>query len=294
MGLLEPSETSSTFLVDDPAGGPGLDDAGRKPEIGVRFDGIRKEVRVGNVIAAAGPRRPDASDSQRHFRYAFLLVVDDANAPDPDSIRKPNLLRTYWRIFASKEFGDRASSATDLVRMLHLTTWPAGGVLSGGTGTARALIAEPRDTDLTVSLTLQDPVAKVPPTLVIPAGRVSAEFRITGLQSGTTTLTAMATGAGYDTAVTRLNVRKGAAGLRLESLQPEELPAIADGASTHRLEYRVSDENRVPYSGIELVFMDGAANDAGIREATTGFDGRASIEWQPADEEGGYQLTASI
>ena len=294
MGLIDPSNVGATFLVDDPVGGPGLHNPARRPEVGVRFDGIRKEVRVEDIVAAAGPRRPDASVSQRHFRYAFLLVVEDVHAPDPDSIRKLNRLRRYWRIFAGLHFGDRASSATELARMLHLTTWPAGGVLSGGTGTARALIAEPRDTDLTVSLTLRDPVATVPPTVVIPAGQVSTEFRITGLQPGTTTLTAMAADTGYDTAVTRLSVREGLAGLRLGSLHPEELPAIADGAVAHRLEYRVTDENRVPYSGVELEFMDGAASDGGLPDATTDFDGRASTEWQPSGEGGGRLLTARI
>lgn len=294
MGLVGPGEIRATFLVENPSGAEVSANPERAPEVGVSFDGIRKEVRIEDIIAAAGPRRPDASVSQRHFRYAFLLLVEDAEAPDPDSIRKLNRLRTYWRMLANVQFGDKASTATELVKMLHLTTWPAGGVLSGGTGTARVMISAPRDTDLVVSLTVQDPVATVPATVVIPAGQAFAEFGITGAEAGTTTLTARAADTGYDTAVTRINVREGLAGLHLEALHAGELLGIAGTTVANRIDYRVIDENRVPYSGIALEF---AASDAGgeaIPDATTDFEGQVGIEWQLTEGTGVQVLTASI
>ena len=291
MGFVDPSEIAATFLVVDPYDDQGPGQATRGPEVGVRFDGMRKEVRIEDIISAAGPRRPDASVAQRHFRYGFLLLVDDAESPDPASIRKLNLLRTYWRMFGNVHFGDKASSATELVKMLHLTTWPAGGVLSGGSGTARIIISEPRDTDLAVFVTAQEPVATVPATVVIPAGQVFAEFRIEGSEPGTTTLTARAADAGYDTAVTRLNVKDGPAGLKLEALHAEELQGVA---APFRLDYRVTDENRVPYSGVGLEFMGSVAGDDAILDVTTDFEGRAGIEWQPGDGEGTQVLSAGI
>jgi hypothetical protein len=82
MGLRLPSEVPPFFYV------AGADDfrpnraykASSGPEAGVSFTGIRRDVRVEDVVAALGPREPDAAHAPRLLRQAFILVAD-SNAP---------------------------------------------------------------------------------------------------------------------------------------------------------------------------------------------------------------------
>ena len=293
MGLLDASEVPPTFLVEKPVA-VGIGTAARTPEVGVSFDGIRKEVRIEDIIAAEGPRRPDASVSQRHFRHAFALVVEDADSPDAAAVSRLERLRTNWRAYFAAQLGTKATLATELVKMLHLSTWPASGVVKNRAGTGRITISEARATDLTVSLQLEEAIATVPSTVTIPAGDVFADFEIRGLETGPTTFTAEATESGYDRAVTRLYVAEGLDGLRLglEPLQLEDLAGVAGTAL--RRAFRVRDENRLPYSGIELEFSPGHPTSDPIPNAVTGFDGRVSVDWPLAAQAGTQLLKASL
>jgi hypothetical protein len=82
MGLRPPEEVPPFFWVEDP------DDFrpnrafkfSSAPEAGVTFTGVRRDVRIEDVIAAMGPRLPDAAHAPRRLRQAFVLVAD-AQAP---------------------------------------------------------------------------------------------------------------------------------------------------------------------------------------------------------------------
>ncbi len=293
MGFVDPSEVPATFLVQNATGGLHFGNASRSPESGVWFNGTRREVRIEDIIEAAGERRPDSTVSQRHFRYAFTLLVDDAESPDPASIRKLNQLRANWNTYVRVQLGEAATTATELVRMLHLSTFPAGGLIKGRTGTARVTIAEARYTDLTVSLDVQEAIASMPSSVVIPAGELFAEFSMGGSETGVTTLTARAAEPGYDTAVTRINVREDLSGLKLVT-QSRVVFGIAGENAAESLSYRVVDENRVPYSEIELEFDSSIAGGTPIPDAVTDFQGTATIEWPLADETGAQLLRASV
>ena len=294
MGLVPASEVPAMFLVEDPTGAPGLGAPGRSPQTGVSFDGTRKEVLIDHIIKAEGERRPDTSVSQRHFRHAFALVVEDASADNTEAIAKLDLLRRGWLTFSRVHLGSKATMTTGLVKMLHLSTWPAGGVISGATGKARVEISEVRDTDLTVSLTLDEAIATVPATVTIPAGSADAEFEISGLETGVTNLKAHTSESGYDEAVTRLNVRAEVAGLTLEEGHPEQLYGVAGVDVPRPLRYRVRDENLVPYSGIEVDFAVSPTDSPSIPSASTNADGEVSISWRLGALPGEYEVTASL
>lgn len=295
MGLRDPSEVPPTFLVTNPrATTRSLGNASRTPEVGVEFDGVRKEIRVEDIIEAVGPRRPDTSVSQRQFRQAFVLLVDEGTQPKPESLRTLRQLRRWWLSFFDLHSEARAASAAELVQMLHLSTWPAGGLLVGSTGSAQVMIAESRDTDLIVNLRLDNAIAEIPSTLTIPAGEVLAEFEAQGLESGTATLTAEAAETGYDRLETRLVVRDDATELSLEPLHSSEQYGVAGSTLAEPLEYRVRDENLVPYSGIELAFTATGADPAESLSSRTDAFGRAEIEWPLASSAGGQTLTATI
>ena len=294
MGLRPAHEVPPTFLVEDPTGPLRLGTAGRTPEVGVRFDGIRKEVRIEDIVAAEGPRKPDSSLSQRHFRHAFALVVEDAENPDPATVRKLRQLRANWLAFIGAQLDGRATVATELVRMLHLSTWPAGGVLVEAPGTGRVTIAEPLPADLAVSLSVEEAIASPEALVTIPAGEVQAEFEIRGLESGVTTLVARATEPGYDRAVARLSVKCGPEGLELESYYGDELRLVAASDLTYEIDFRIRDENLVPYSGVGVEFRMAGSEEPALATALTGPEGFASLEWMPPPGSGERLLRASV
>ncbi len=279
MGFFDPDEVKPSFLVEVPSA---LSNAARSrsPEVGVKFNGVRKEVRIEDIIAAHGERRPDTSVSQRHFRYAFVLVVDQGTNPDPDTLRRLERLRRLWRGYFIAHLDDRATIATGLVRMLHLSTWPAGGVIADSTGRARIEIAEARNTDLTVNLTLGDAIATVPATVTIPAGEVYAEFDVSGLEAGVTSLAAEAAELGYDQPRTRLRVRSGLEGLRMQLMHPPELYGLTGNELRSPLGFELRDEDHVRYSGVEIEFLAAGDDSPIIANPTTDAFGEVSVNWQ--------------
>jgi hypothetical protein len=85
MGLRHPAEVAPFFYVDE------ADDFrpnrafrfSSAPEAGVSFTGVRRDVTIGDVIAALGPRVPDADQAPRVLRQAYLLVAEDASPATP-------------------------------------------------------------------------------------------------------------------------------------------------------------------------------------------------------------------
>ena len=295
MGLRDPSEVPPTFLVTNPTStARSLGNAARSPEVGVEFDGIRKEIRVEDIIEAVGARRPDASVSQKHFRQAFVLLVDEGAEPKPESLRTLRQLRRWWLAFYDLHLESKATSSADLVRMLHLSTWPAGGLLAGSAGSARVEISAPRDTDLVVNLRLDSGIAEIPATVTIPAGAVLAEFELRGLEPGTAALTAEAAEPGYDSLLTRLVVRADASELTLEQLHLPEQYGTAGTTLSEPLLYQVRDENFVPYSGVELEHNSSVEGSAALEPTRTDAFGQVDLDWQLATSAGSQTLTARI
>jgi hypothetical protein len=89
MGLRPAAEVPSFFYVDEP------DDFRPEqafkfssgPEVGVSFSGIRRDVSMAEVVAALGPRAPDARSAPKLLRQAFVLVADDTAGATPERVR---------------------------------------------------------------------------------------------------------------------------------------------------------------------------------------------------------------
>lgn len=293
MGFFDASEVRPSFLVEVPSA---MSSAARSrsPEAGVKFNGVRKEVRIEDIVAAHGERRPGTSVSQRHFRFAFVLVVDQGTAPDPGTLRRLERLRRLWRGYFIAHLDGRTTIATDLVRMLHLSTWPAGGVIDDSTGRARVEIAEARTTDLTVNLTLADAIATVPATVTIPAGELYAEFDVGGLEPGVTSLSAEASESGYDQPRTRLRVRSGLEGMKMQLMHPRELYGVTGNELRSPLGFVLRDEDHVRYSGVVIELL--AKGDASpiIANPTTDAFGEVSVNWQMGPTPGTTQYLARL
>jgi len=107
MGLRGPEEVAPFFYVE------GADNfrpnrpykLSSSPEAGVTFTGVRRTVRMEDVLAVMGPRIPDAAHAPRSSRLAFVLVAD-ATAPATPA-RTAGLARIRLR------FEDLFREATD-------------------------------------------------------------------------------------------------------------------------------------------------------------------------------------
>jgi hypothetical protein len=116
MGLRAPDEVPPFFFVD------GADDfrpnrsfrASNAPEAGITFTGVRRDVRVEDVIAELGPRVPDHTQAPRRMRQAFLLV-GDAQAPSTETRRRAVArIRAHFEEDYRRATGGRATVDTTL------------------------------------------------------------------------------------------------------------------------------------------------------------------------------------
>ena len=301
MGLLDPSAVPSFFVVTSPTGvgrtprgrGSSIGSAARSPEEGIEFNGVRKDVRVEDIVSELGPRRPDSTVAQRHFRHVFALVVPEGEEPKPESLETLAELRRNWVGFFETNAGSRASVATGVVQMLHLSTWPASGLVKGFTGSARIEIGAPLEEDFDVRLLLEPAIAEVPSAITIPAGETEATFEVTGLSEGIATFTAEAPVAGYSRAVTRLIVRDGLEGLEIESGQSKALHGIVGGTPA-TVRFRVRDENLVHYSGVGLEYCATGFEECPAAMSTTNPDGVAVMHWPFHTSAGTQELVTRL
>lgn len=299
MGLLDPSEVPAFFLVTSPVTPrtdfrPGLrfGSAARSPEEGIEFDGVRKDLRVEDIVLKEGPRRPDWTVAQRHFRHGFALVVAEGEQPKPQSLATLQDLRRHWLAFFESNFGARASATTGVARMLHLSTWPAAGLIAGSSGSAQVEIGAPLETDFDVHLRLDTAIATIPAVVTIPAGEATVAFELEAQSAGIATLFAEAPVAGYSRAVTRLVVREDPVGLELEAGQPEQLHGVANRPAT--LRFRVRDSNLVHYSGVEMEFCATGYEECPAATSVTDAGGVVPIHWPFLDSASEQTLTVQI
>jgi hypothetical protein len=115
MGMRLPGEVPPIFYVEGPDNfRPNRTfEFSSSPEVGVGFTGTRRDVRIEDVIAAMGPRVPDATQAPRLLRHAFILVADDV-APATD-VRLAALARIRGRFgpfYAGATGGRGAADST--------------------------------------------------------------------------------------------------------------------------------------------------------------------------------------
>jgi hypothetical protein len=116
MGLRGPEEVPPFFYVE------GADDfrpnraykVSTAPEAGVSFTGVRRAVRMEDVLAVMGPRVPDAAHAPRSSRLAFLLVSDASAPATPVRVGGVARIRTRLEDHFRAATGGRATVQTSL------------------------------------------------------------------------------------------------------------------------------------------------------------------------------------
>ena len=116
MGLRGPEEVPPFFYVE------GADNfrpnrtykVSTAPEAGVSFTGVRRTVRMEDVLAAMGPRIPDAAHAPRSSRLAFILVSDQTAPATPARLAGVARIRTRLEDLFRAATGGRATVDTSL------------------------------------------------------------------------------------------------------------------------------------------------------------------------------------
>ena len=277
MGLRDADEVRPSFLVENstsfrtPSSGPA---------VGVTFDGECKEITADMIIAAEGRRIPHASVSQKNFNFTFVLLVEAGTTPSRQDLNQLDAIRTQWEQFFNDAVEQRAEARTSLVKLLHLTTWPAAGVLRGAPGAGAVEIATPLTADLDVMLTTDNGFIEVPGVVTIPAGSTEAPFTIDGLEEGIASLTAVASAPGYDMAHSLVQVRASPSELTL-TVESGNSQATGDGGVLPQpVVFRLGDENQLPYSGVSVALTPSDDGVATPSSALTDADGRVSVQWR--------------
>ncbi|MYD69401.1 MAG: hypothetical protein F4W89_01455 [Acidobacteria bacterium] len=114
MGLRHDYEVPPFFYVESPTNVSPPARSTTSPEVGVTFNGTRRDVLIQHVIEVEGPRVPSADRSPRVHRQAFIYVVGQASTADPDDLAKLDTIRRQWEPWFSEATDGRMRVETRL------------------------------------------------------------------------------------------------------------------------------------------------------------------------------------
>ena len=279
MGLRAPEEVDPVFLVTNTTVS-----ANRAPQRGVAFNGQRLDVRVQDIIAAEGPRRPDHTVAQRRFRAAFLLVIARGSDPSPEELAQVEALRQRFEAYYRESAGGRAQIETALRRALRVSAFPAVGVIQGASIPVSVAIEKPAEAALTVSLRVAGNLVSAPATVTIPAGETQARFELKGLAAGVEEIIFEPADSRYETVAARIQVAASSAGLRPALVSGDKQAARAGEPLAEPVVVRVTDANSVPYPGVRVQAAASRGGAVSPAETLTNEEGLASFRWTPGPE----------
>ena len=92
----------SFFYVQSPMNLSQQKDKESGPQVGVTFNGTRRDVLIGDVIAIHGQRVPASAESSRVHRQAFIYIVGGGRGVDSAQVAKLDRIRRQWKISSSR------------------------------------------------------------------------------------------------------------------------------------------------------------------------------------------------
>ena len=114
MGLLMPSEVPPFFYVQSPVNMSQSKTKDSAPQVGVTFNGTRRDVLIDDVIAVNGRRDPSSDTAPRTFRQAFAYIVTAGRNTDSSQVSKLDNIRRQWESFFRGATENRMTPNTSL------------------------------------------------------------------------------------------------------------------------------------------------------------------------------------
>ncbi|MDQ6760021.1 MAG: hypothetical protein M3Z32_09180, partial [Acidobacteriota bacterium] len=277
MGFRPPDEVPPTFLV---ANSPEIPSGSRGPQTGVVFNGQRRDITIDQIIDSTGRRTPDSTVAQRRFRFAFLLIMPPGTTPSAEQIAQVEAYRSGFESFYQRATASRASADATLKRALHVSVFPAAGVLAGSTATASISLDTPSPTPLTVLLHTNSGAVAAPSSVTIPAGAERVVFTLSGMRPGVDTLTVDPADSSYQTDLANIQVLSSAAALKLELVSGDKQRAVAGQALPEAVIFRITDVNELPYPNVLVTSQVTGGGSAAV-SAKSDENGLVRFTWIP-------------
>ena len=114
MGLLSEFQVGEFFYVENPTNMSSNRTSESSPEIGVTFNGTRRDVLIQDIVAILGRREPSAADSARVHRQAFVYLVSSGRTADAGQVSKLDNIRRAWEAFFFQATERRMQAITTL------------------------------------------------------------------------------------------------------------------------------------------------------------------------------------
>ena len=99
MGLRRDHEVPAFFYVEAPTNAMPPARSTGSPQVGVTFNGTKREVLIADIIEIEGVRVPSADESPRVHRQAFVYVVGNGREANPDHVTRLDTIREQWEPF---------------------------------------------------------------------------------------------------------------------------------------------------------------------------------------------------
>jgi len=275
MGFLPPENVPPTFLVQNATSG----DSGRAPQVGVNFNGTRRDIQIDEIVQVEGRRTPDSTVSQRRFRFAFVLVTQAGTAPTTAQLNQLEAYRSQFESFYNRASSQNGTADATLKKALRVSTFPAAGVLAGVTASGKVVVENAVATPLTILLRAGGAIG-VPSSVTIPAGATETSFQITGLREGVDDLVAEASDAQYESVNSRIQVAAAGA-LKVVVDSGNNQTAVSGVELAQPVSIRVTDINALPYPGVSVQASVSAGGSLVAASAITDESGVAQFRWKP-------------
>lgn len=285
MGFRAASEVLPTFLVTGNSPWFAL----QFPQVGITFNGGRRDIGIDEIIEAEGRRTPDSTIAQRHFRMAFVLIVKQGSTPSAAEVAQVENYRAQFEAFYEQSTGNRAYMDASLRRALTLSVSPAAGVLAGGAIGAAVSIQQPAASPLVVTLQAPAGAIAVPAWVVIPAGATSAAFTIKGMRQGVEEFSAAPADPAFETAYARVQVLPQSA-LQVSAISGNYQIVSPGGTLAEPVVFRVTDINNLFYPGAVVHAVASPGGSVTPTVASADANGLVSFQWTPG-RASGAQLT---
>jgi hypothetical protein len=114
MGLLSPFDVGGFFYVENPTNMSSTRTNESAPEVGVTFNGTRRDVLMADITAILGDRVPSAADSAKVHRQAFVYLVSAGKTADGGQVSKLDTIRRAWEAFFLQATERRMQAITTL------------------------------------------------------------------------------------------------------------------------------------------------------------------------------------
>ena len=275
MGFVPKESVSPVFYAF-----PATVTANRPPQAGVSFNGTRNNVSVDDIVAVVGRRTPDYTVSQRHFRYAFVLVTPGGRDPSAGELAQIEAFRNSFEQTYPRYTSNNASADAGLRKAVHVSTFPASGVAEGGRSTVTVELDAAPASPLGLTIETKGLVA-APGAVTVAAGAVKVTFEISGGRAGVDDLIVNKNGSGgYDAAYSKIQVLPNRESL-LAVVGGDRQNGTAGQPLPLPLEVKATDINLLPYSGVTVQATPTPGGTVSPTSAVTGDDGIARFTWTP-------------